>query len=117
MINVNAYLDCRFHSTQYTCLHFVRDVWRDSFGVDLTHALIAIHDNGDMACRKYLKRLREPKNPCLVWFKDKVEPHIGILYNSKVLHLAEGGVLYQPLAHAIIGFSGVNYYDPIKNNN
>jgi hypothetical protein len=103
MIQVDRFLD-RVPGPQYKCFDFVREVWRESFGVDLgdqLKGLAAALDSRKVRpgeVKRFIK-LAQPVNPCFVIFqRPRNIPHIGIWYEGRVLHLQGGqSAQYVPL--------------------
>lgn len=100
MFTVDNYLQRKFDMKSYNCWHFAKDVWED-----LTTERLESRDIGNFVSVK-------PRTPCFVLMqKPNAVPHVGIFYNSKVLHLHPiRGVCYEPLFLASVGFHDTSYY-------
>ena len=57
------------------------------------------------------QKLEQPISPCFVVMqRSKTQPHIGIYYNGRVLHMKENGVEYQPLQVVRRYFTKIGFY-------
>jgi hypothetical protein len=121
MFEVDRYLSKRFHVTAYNCWHFVRDVWFELTGDMLydytpskttrTNMWLAATD---AQCYFQERKLNATEKACgtfiVLMQRAGDTPHIGVLYEGKVLHLRPEGVVYQPLDVASMGFSRIIFY-------
>lgn len=115
MIRVDAFLN-RVPRVGYKCFDFVREVWFESFGVDVGDKLVSLE--GTLRDRRLLPgemrkvtRLDKPVDPCFVVFQRKrTTPHIGILYMGRVLHLSATGAEYTLLRFVARPYTRVSYY-------
>lgn len=113
---VDRYMGKSFCPKTYNCWHFVRDVWADLTGLDLGDQTPdtkspEIYTEKAIKVANTMIRLENPVSPCLVLMqRNKVEPHVGIFYNGKVLHLSTNGVNYLPLDQATARFPQVSFY-------
>jgi len=112
---IEKYLEKRFTRT-YNCFNFVREVWLDLTGVDLGDQTPAEH-GAEEYNQKALKvantliTLDAPESPSIVLLqRSRLEPHIGVYYKGKVLHLTKQGVYYMPLDQVTTGYPKVNFY-------
>lgn len=121
MFEVDKYLGKRFHLQHYNCWHFVRDVWFEITGHMLYDYTPAHTTRSEMwlAATDAQCRFKEVKDWHTHGFNDplivlmqraKDTPHIGVLFEGKLLHLRPEGVIYQPLDVASVGFSRVLFY-------
>ena len=101
-MNLDDYHLKQYHETEYNCSHFVRDLWLELVGEDITD-LVGAFNSGRlgpaMECRRGLSRLDAPIDPCLVWFViPGFAPHVGIFVQRGVFHMTPDGPRHQPLA-------------------
>jgi hypothetical protein len=62
------------------------------------------------AVRRFQK-LEHPESPCFVVMqRSKTQPHIGIFYRGRVLHMKETGVEYQPIPVVRRYFTKIGFY-------
>jgi hypothetical protein len=102
----------------YNCLDFVREVWLGLFGDDVRARLDAlcasVHGPANQIALsgvRGFKKLTRPESPCFVVMqRSKVEPHIGIYLNGRILHLADRAVEFQPVQVACRYFTRIGYY-------
>lgn len=107
----------------YNCLDFVLEAWNHITGdpdvAEKLNALSAgIHaEDGRVilsAVRGFAK-LSQPASPCFVVMqRTKTQPHIGIFYKGRILHMKETGVEYQPVQVARRYFSRIGFYAHAK---
>lgn len=113
-IDVNKYLSRCFKRGRYNCFDFAREVWAELTGRDLGHQTPATEvEYGEkaIAVAGELQTLDRPVSPCLVLLMSpRREPHVGVYYEGKVLHLNERGAYYMPLDLITVGYPSVNYY-------
>lgn len=103
---VDRWLDRKFQPGPhgYNCFAFARDVWVELTGVDLgqqtpEHRSAALYQDRALQVANTLQPLEKPASPCLVLLLGaRTEPHVGVYYRNKILHLNEKGVYYQPLS-------------------
>lgn len=117
MFTVDKYLGKRFHISNYNCWHLVRDVWFELTGDLLYDYTPAKTTRTDMwvaatdAQHRFMEVKRVGTDPLIVLMQRPGDtPHIGVLYEGKVLHLRPNGAIYQPLEVASVGFSKVTFY-------
>lgn len=98
MIDVAKHLEKQFSWEDYTCFHFIRDIWLEETGVDigvyfpandsLKAWAYAFRDNNGKIIGKVVHETPEPVDPCIVLFRNRsIMPHFGIYVGGKVLHL------------------------------
>jgi hypothetical protein len=117
MKSIDPYLD-RMPKKGYNCLDFIREVWLDLFGDDVRVRLdalcVGVHANDGrivLSAVKGFEKLTTPISPCFVIMqRSKIQPHVGIFYNRRILHLKANGVEYQPLQVAKRYFTKIGYY-------
>ena len=116
-INVDEYLN-RVYTPTYKCFDFVREVWLDSFGIDIGDMLksfLGVVSDRRIKLKeaKQMVILDKPQSPCFVLLQRrgiKTPPHIGIWYNNAVLHLASTGAQYFPLADVARQYHKVTFF-------
>jgi len=122
-MNIDAFLDKRYHSSKYNCAAFVCEVWKVIARQDISSALQgAMTGEASRVLHAHnltvFKRLTVPHTPCLALFQaNRKAPHVGIWLDGKILHITENGVNWIPLDVAMIGFNQVRFYDVEKSCN
>jgi hypothetical protein len=103
----------------YNCLDFVTEAWSHLVGdtgvMERLAALNAgIHAEDGRVVLSTVRgfaRLPQPSSPCFVVMqRSKTQPHIGIFYNGRILHMIENGVEYQPLPVVRRYFTKIGFY-------
>lgn len=123
---VDKYLSKVFSVRHYTCFDFAREVWLELTGIDLgkqtpdqplvshgqvTAIQVQEYNTRALQVANTLTRLESPEDPCLVLLqRARLEPHIGVFYNGRVLHLSRSGAYYMPLSQITPGYPSVSYY-------
>jgi hypothetical protein len=119
MIDVDMFLDrVPVPARKYTCLSFVLEVWKASFGEDVSgkfyRMLGGACDLRGVALeqRARFTKLEAPVSPCfvLMWRINLKVPHIGIWYNGRILHLHETGAQYMSPSIVTRRFQRVSYF-------
>lgn len=117
MINVDSFLD-RVPGPQYKCFDFVREVWAESFAVDLgdqLQGLAAALDDRHVVLSELrgFRKLLVPSDPCFVIFqRRRSTPHIGIWYQGNVLHLQGGqSAQYSRLKDVALRYTRTTFYE------
>jgi hypothetical protein len=109
----------RTPSAGYNCLDFVTEAYGHLMGdpgvMDRLNALNeGIHaEDGRvvLSAVRGFQKLERPISPCFVVMqRSKMQPHIGIYYNGRVLHMKESGVEYQPLPVVQRYFTKIGFY-------
>jgi hypothetical protein len=117
-VSIDAYLDRR-PRPGYNCLDFTREVWTGLFGDEdvrqrLDELCAGVHaEDGRVILGpvRGFRRLARPESPCFVVMqRSRVQPHVGIFYNGRILHMKETGVEYQPLQVAQRYFTKIGFY-------
>jgi hypothetical protein len=112
---VDKYLSKSFKRT-YNCYDFVREIWLELTGVDLgaqTPSTQNVQSYTDKALQvaNTLERLDSPQDPSIVLLqRSRLEPHIGVYYSGKILHLTKNGAYYMPLSQVTPGYPTVTFY-------
>lgn len=120
-LDVDKYLSKRFHLQHYNCWHFVRDVWYELSGVmlyDYTPDRVTKYEMqlaAEDASHRFMRIETPGTSPLIVLMKrNRDVPHIGVLYNGKVLHLRPEGAVYQPMDIASTGFDQIIFYTTLS---
>lgn len=115
-MSVDKYFSKRYHRSNYNCAHFVCDVFEDLRGASVSEVLRAFlcaPKNRKPSKRDLLKAivLENPVSPCVVLMQRRDETHVGVYLRGRVLHILErGGVQFQPLEVATLGFTKVRFF-------
>lgn len=113
---VDRYLQKTFNYQTYNCYHFVRDVWLELTGIDLGDQVpdqksSSIYNEKALQVANTLTALDTVQNPSIVLFQRlRVEPHIGVYFDGRVLHLSRHGAYYMPLDQVSAGYTKVSFY-------
>lgn len=116
ILNIDKYLDRQFNDRSYNCFDFVREVWRDTTGKDLGHQTPAVHSVDTytiqaLSVADTLKKHESPQDPSIVlMLRKRLEPHIGIYYRGRVLHLNRQGAHYADFGHVTAPYITVQFY-------
>jgi hypothetical protein len=115
-MNIDKYLSKTFKHKTYNCYDFVREVWLELTGVDLgaqTPSVQNVQSYTEKALQvaNTLGRLEQPDDPSIVLFqRARLEPHIGVYMNGRVLHLTRTGAYYVALSQVSAGYPTVTFY-------
>jgi hypothetical protein len=115
-MDVDKFMFKKYVDDVYTCQNFARDVWLELTGEDLSERLAGLL--GSKSSRKVrlshvkaFTRLAHPISPCLIMFTQfNRDPHIGVFYQGRVLHLNLNGPEYLPIQLAGRGFTDRRFY-------
>lgn len=113
---VEKYLLREFNYRAYNCFHFTRDIWLELTGIDLGDQVPAeksIDTYTDQALKvaNTLTSLQHPEDPCIVLLqRQRLEPHVGVYYKGRVLHLNSKGAYYMALDQLTAGYTKVGFY-------
>lgn len=113
---VDPYLQKTLNTRTYNCWNFVQEVWRDLTGVDLGNQTPSDHSiesykKTAVAFSATLEKISEVQDPCIVlMLRDRVQPHIGVYYNGRLLHLNARGAEYRPVDQVTASYTSVQYY-------
>lgn len=112
---VEKYLFKTF-TREYNCFSFVRDVWQELTGIDLgdqtpkEHTVNSYNERA-LKVANTLVKLDSLRDPCIVLLqRARMEPHVGVYYRGKVLHLTKRGAYYIPLDQITPGYPNVSFY-------
>jgi hypothetical protein len=99
----------------YNCVDFACDVWKYLTGEDVkarySRSLLALKRRKKVADIEGFKSLELPLSPCVVLMqRPKHDPHVGIFYEGRILHLADRGAQFELPEVATVGFQVVRYY-------
>lgn len=112
-VSLDAFLDRR-KSPTYKCFHHAAEVWEHITGERLQDRVASYVEHGalSLADARGFKQLDKPTSPCLILMENANddEPHLGVFFERKVMHLAAHGAEYQPMVVATIGFKKVRFY-------
>lgn len=115
--SVDPFLAFEYKEGLYNCFDFAGDFWYELTGECLSDRLSILRK--PIAQRKArvsdvrgFRKLEVPESPCLVVLRMRlVQPHIGVFYEGRVLHLhSRLGVLFQPVREAAYGFDKIGFY-------
>ena len=116
-MSINRFLNRVHDPANYNCAHFVVDVWQHLTGVNLRESFSGfLLPHYDRYVKTNLLRgfnkLIEPVSPCIVLMRNNgMQPHVGVFYKGKILHLADGGgVEFQEPRIATMLFKRISYY-------
>lgn len=113
---VDPYLQWKYQQRTNNCWHLAQDVWSNLTGVDLGDQTPAEHSamaytNRAVMVANTLKKLDKLQDPCLVLFQRKrLEPHIGVYYRGKVLHMNSRGPAYQDIDFVSASYTTTEFY-------
>lgn len=116
LLSVDPFLDRRYKSRSYDCLHFTREVWLAATGEDIGDRLETLLGRGRdrkvlRGHRRAFQRLSRPEDPSLALMRrPRSSPHIGVYIRGRILHISERGVEFMPPEVAARGFASVGYY-------
>lgn len=116
MSHLDKYLSKTFNHRNYNCYHFVREVWLELTGIDLgdqAPETVSAQSYTEKALQvaNTLERLQSPSDPCIVLLqRARIEPHIGVYVDGKVLHLTRTGAYFMTLNQVTPGYPTVSFY-------
>ena len=105
-----------YDRNKYNCAHLVADAWEIATGKPLpaSYGLFTLpigERRADTALRADFLRLDAPSPPCVVLMtRPRFQPHVGLFWADKVLHITEQGVAFQPLDVVSVGFTKIRFY-------
>lgn len=120
MIDVSKYIGKPFHPANHNCFHFVQEVYKDVFNID-----IDILNNKEYS-REYFfakyyqeehnfQELSFPEENNIVWMEKTLKvPHVGIYSDKHVLHLGVRGVKIERLNNVLKTYDTVRFYKWLK---
>lgn len=113
---VDPYLQKTLQPTKYNCWHFVQEIWKDLTGIDLGDQTPENHSAESykktaVAFAATLEKVPHLQDPCIVlMLRERVQPHIGVYYNGRLLHLNARGAEYRPIDQVTASYTTVQYY-------
>lgn len=113
-LDLSKYLNKRYDDTDYNCLHFACDIYRDLTTIDMSADVRGLltgrnHRHIDIAQLRRFTPIPNPIAPCLAIMHSDVM-HAGIYYDNKIIHLTECGVQCVPPHLAEIRHGRIKYY-------
>lgn len=114
-MRVDKYL-LKEYSLRYNCWDFAREVWSELTGTDLGAQTPEVHTPNSYTDRALkvantLQKLENVTDPCIVLFqRSRINPHVGVYYKGRVLHLDKNGAQYLPLDQVSAIYTKVTYY-------
>lgn len=121
MIDVSKYIGKQFHPTNYNCFHFVQDVYKDLFNIDIDILNNNKEYNREYFFTKYYQEEHKfqecafPEENSIVWMEKTLKvPHVGILSDKHVLHLGVRGVKIERLNNVLKTYDTVRFYKWLK---
>lgn len=119
-MSIDCFLDRTYNKNTYNCAHFVSEVWAYLTGESITNImqgfLLPVKlRNVPSKLHHCFKKLDKPSELCIVLMqRPRTEPHVGLFYKNKLLHITEQGVHFSPLDVATLGFKNVRFYKCLK---
>lgn len=117
--SVERFITKEYHGRNYNCWHFACDVWSALSGqvyaadpVDVELNPSALHEQALQMTGQFTT-LDKPRSPCFVLMRrQRLNPHVGVYINGKVLSLNERGASYVDLDHATACYPTVTFHAP-----
>lgn len=114
-VDIHSLLFRKRRGLDYNCLHFVDEAWLMITGVKLNLTLVnlktSLNSNLEVIRCTKLTRKAQIQDPCIVFMTQLGrDPHVGVYYQNRVLHLHTNGPEYLPLEQASRGFTSIRYY-------
>lgn len=112
-MSVDVYFDRRYKRSEYNCLAFASEVWKDLTGQDIATPLAELLAGGRVSRAQGQGFVRRDNltDPCLVLMqRRRATPHVGVYVRGRVLHITESGVEYQPLDVVSRAFTSTRFY-------
>lgn len=120
--STDKYLAREYRRGTYDCWSMAKDVWLELTGVDLRHLVPsgdtkADYESHTLEAASTLRRVDDLQDPCLVLMQRKrLEPHVGVFYKGKLLHLNTHGAQYRPLEQITVPYPTVTYYTNVDSS-
>ncbi len=113
-LSTDRWLQWEYRAETANCWHFAREVWRELTGVMLPHhpatSISQMLGSAEEQVRM-LRQLDAPVSPCLVlMIRKRLEPHVGVYVDRRVLHCTRFGASFQALDHVTVGYPAVTFY-------
>jgi hypothetical protein len=122
-ISIDKLLSLEYNGESYNCAHFTSEAYEllTGKGIDnnLKGLLFPLKDASVLIDMKSKwKRLNSPISPCIAVFTGKQkDPHVGVYYNHKILHITELGVQYVEPSLVLCKFNNMRFYAPQEISN
>ena len=113
---VDRYLAKEFREGVYNCWDMTREVWQELTGVDLGAQTPAKHSGESYEARALkvannLRWLSVREDPCIVLMRrNRLEPHVGVYYNSRILHMNCRGAEYRDFTQVTALYNLIDLY-------
>lgn len=106
--SIDCLLDRMPETGKYNCLDFAREAWDHLEGTELPKGL---NYNTIYRMLNLFNRVDEPGELAFVIFQRPFyQPHVGVYYMGRILHLTASGVVYQRPEIAKRYYREFNYY-------
>ncbi len=119
-MSIDCFLDRTYDKRTYNCAHFVSEVWEYLTGVRIDDILkgFLLPPKERHVCpeiRHSFRKLDKPRGLCIVLMqRPRTDPHVGLFYKNKILHITESGPCLVPFEIATLGFKKVWFYKCLK---
>jgi len=109
----------RMPRDNYNCLDFAAEAWDHLVGnhdikarLDALSAGVHAEDGHIiLSAIRGFEKLYKPLSPCFVVMqRSKTQPHVGVFYNGRILHMRDNGVEYQPMQVVRRYFTKMGFY-------
>jgi hypothetical protein len=113
---VDKYLHKEFHPVKYNCFDMVREAWQELTGIDLGSQTPSpesgeAYETRALKVANTLRALPRREDPCIVLMRRKrFEPHVGIFYNGRILHMNSRGAEYREFDQVTAIYSQIDLY-------
>lgn len=104
--------DIEYDADNYNCVHFLVDAHNHYTAINISDKLLNGGFDNPKNVRNF-KRVKTPTQHCIVLMRSKERAHVGLWLDGCVLHLDSGGVVWQSLNIAKLGFDKVLFYEVI----
>jgi len=118
--DVDKYLFKKFHPYDYNCWHLLIDCVKDFHGINLPdYTPKFLIDNQNVKDQFTEERINtfqkvhksNKENGLIVLMQHKILiPHVGFLYDNKILSMKTSGPTYENILNASRGFKTLEYY-------
>jgi hypothetical protein len=115
-MTLDGFFGRAYHPRHYNCAHFAIEIWEHLHRKPVVAAmygfLVPGKAGGGLGHAEGVQFLPRPRDPCFVLMRSKVrEPHVGIFYKGKIIHLAGNHrVQYQSPEVVTCGYTRVRYF-------
>lgn len=117
---IDELMGMKFDIQTSNCWHFTQKAWQKLMKEDLPDLTPTIASGGRIISqtakyKKVYELLANPAPICLALMERAPwNPHIGVYYYGRIMHLTERGVQFVSPSVAKRGFEKVSYYLPCK---